>query len=72
MTKMLEKAVARVKQLPEDQQNAIAALILEEIEDEARWDAAFARSPDILTRLAAEAEEEDRKGLTEDLDPDTL
>ena len=72
MTEMLEKAVAQVKQLPEEQQDAIAALILEEIEDEARWDAAFARSPDTLARLAAEAEEEDRKGLTKELDPDTL
>ncbi len=72
MTEMLEKAVAQVKQLPEDQQDAIATLILEEIEDEARWDAAFARSHDLLAQLAAEAEEEDRKGLTKELDPDRL
>ena len=72
MTDMLEKAIAQAKQLPEDQQDTIAALILEEIEDEARWDAAFARSHDVLERLAAEAEEEDRRGLTEELDPDTL
>ena len=72
MTEMLEKAVARVKQLSEEQQDAIAALILEEIEDEARWDAAFARSHDTLARLAAEADEEDRKGLTKELDPEKL
>ncbi len=72
MTEMLEKAIARARQLPEDQQDTIAALILEEIEDDARWDAAFVGSHDVLERLAAEAEEEDRKGLTEELDPDTL
>jgi len=72
MTGKLEKAIAQVKQLPEEQQNAIAAIILEEIEDEARWDAAFARSHDVLARLAAEAEEEDRRGQTRDLDPDAL
>jgi len=72
MTGMLEKAIAQVKQLPEEQQNAIAAIILEEIEDEARWDAAFSRSHDVLDRLAAEAEEEDRRGQTRDLDPDVL
>ena len=72
MTEMLEKAVAKIKELPAEQQDAIAALILEEIEDEARWDAAFARSPGLLDRLAAEAEEEDRKGLTKELDPDVL
>ena len=72
MTDLLEKAVAQAKQLPEQQQDAIATLILEEIEDEARWDAAFARSPDVLERLAAEADEEDRLGRTEELDPDAL
>jgi hypothetical protein len=72
MTYLLEKAVAQAKQLPKEQQDAIAALILAEIEDEARWDAAFARSHDVLERLAAEAEEEDRQGITEELDPDAL
>lgn len=72
MTDLLEKAVAQVKQLSKDQQDAIAALILEELEDEARWNVAFAASHDVLERLAAEADEEDRKGLTEELDPDAL
>ena len=72
MTEMLEKAIARARQLPEDQQDTIAALILEEIEDEARWDDAFERSHGVLERLTTEAEEEDRKGLTEELDPDAL
>lgn len=72
MTKLLEKALLRAKQLPDEQQDAIAALILEEIEDEARWDEAFSRSLDVLERLAAEADEEDRAGLTEELDPDSL
>lgn len=56
MTHMLEKAFERAKGLPEDQQDTIAALILDEIEDEARWDAAFAASPDLLEKLAREAE----------------
>lgn len=38
--------------------------------DEARWAASFAKSPDVLERLAAEAEQEDRAGLTEAFDPD--
>jgi hypothetical protein len=72
MTHMLEKAFERAKGLPEDQQDAIAALILEEIEDEARWDAAFAASPNLLEKLAQEAEEEDKQGLTQELNPDEL
>ena len=72
MSELFDRAVARVRQLPTEQQNAIAALILDEIEDDARWDAAFADSPGALEQLAAQADEEDRKGLTEVLDPDML
>lgn len=72
MTRLLEKAITRAQQLSEEEQDAIATLILEEIEDEAKWDAVFARSHDVLERLAAEAEEEERNGRTEELDPDKL
>ncbi|MCH8277035.1 MAG: hypothetical protein IIA50_05805 [Bacteroidetes bacterium] len=72
MTDKLEEAVAQAMRLPVEQQDAIAALILEEIEDEARWDSTFSSSPDVLERLASEADEEDRQGLTQNLDTDTL
>ena len=68
----LGQAIARARELPDAQQDAIAALVLEEIADEARWDTAFARSPGVLERLAAEAEEEDRGGLTREMNPDAL
>ncbi|MBD2410624.1 hypothetical protein FACHB389_17570 [Nostoc calcicola FACHB-389] len=70
MTKLLEQAIARVKQLPETEQDAIAALILEELEDEARWDKAFAQSHDVLAELAAAALAEDQAGKTQELDPE--
>ena len=72
MTKLLEEAISRVAKCTEDQQDSIAALILEEVEDEARWDEAFARSHDMLAKLADEALAEDRAGNTQELDPDTL
>ena len=72
MSDLLDKAVARAKHLPADQQDVLAALILEEIKDEKRWDEALASSPDALERLAAEAEVEDRRGLDEALDPNIL
>lgn len=55
MTELLKSAIAKLQTLPESEQNAIASAILEEIEDEQRWDAAFARSPDVLAKLAATA-----------------
>ena len=72
MTKLLEQAIARVMQLPETEQDAIAAFILEELEDEARWDRAFSQSQDMLAKLAAEALAEDRADKTQELDPETL
>ena len=72
MSELFDRAIAQARQLPADRQNAIAALILDEIEDDARWDAAFANSPDALEQLAVQADEEDLKGLTELLDPDRL
>ncbi len=72
MTELLEQAIARLKTLSTDKQDAIATLILEEIEDEGRWDESFARSPDLLAKLAAEAVVEYRAGKTQELDPDIL
>lgn len=42
MTELLERAVKKVRALPDGGQDTIATLILEELEDEARWDKTFA------------------------------
>jgi hypothetical protein len=72
MTEQLDQVIARLKALPTDKQDAIATLILEELEDDQRWDELFARSPDLLAKLAAEAMTEYRAGKTQELDPETL
>lgn len=72
MTELLEKAIERMKKLEASEQDAIAAQILEELEDEEKWDTTFAQSQDILAKLAIEAMEEDQAGNTEALDPDKL
>ncbi len=41
-------------------------------EEEQRWDNSFARSPDLLAKLVAEAMAEYRAGKTQELDPETL
>lgn len=60
MTELLNQAVRAAELLPEREQDAIAALILGEIEDERRWTELFSRSPDVLEELAREALAEDR------------
>ena len=47
MTQLLEKALHEVSKLPPEKQEAIASVILEELEDDRRWDEAFAASQDI-------------------------
>jgi hypothetical protein len=72
MTELLEVAIAKLKTLSTHQQDAIATLILEELEEERRWDESFARSPDLLAKLAAEAMAEFHAGKTQELDPEAL
>ena len=46
MTELLDRAIAKLKTLSTSEQDALASMILEELEDDMRWDKAFSRSPD--------------------------
>lgn len=61
-TKLLEEAFAEATKLPEREQDALAAMILEELASERRWEKAFAGSSDVLAQLADEALAEPRAG----------
>jgi hypothetical protein len=63
-TPMLEQAIRAAKALPEGDQDALAAAMLEWIEDERRWAESFARSHDVLEELAREALAEHHAGRT--------
>ena len=58
MSRLLEQALNEVHKLSEEEQDAIGALILEELADERRWQESFARSQDQLARLAEKARED--------------
>ena len=72
MTELLKKAFEKASRLPQDEQDRFGAWMLEELDSNERWDELFARSPELLEKLAAEAIAEDDAGLTEPLDPDNL
>ncbi|MBD2485284.1 hypothetical protein [Planktothrix sp. FACHB-1365] len=72
MTELLERAIAQLKVLSPSEQDAIATLILQEVEAQMRWDSAFAQSPDAMAKLAANAMAEYHSGQTQELDPETL
>ena len=62
MTRLLESAIEEARKLPEPDQDAIASLIFEQIADDRAWDEKFARSQNLLTRLAAKAQEDVEAG----------
>ncbi|MFN8625585.1 MAG: hypothetical protein U0587_06320 [Candidatus Binatia bacterium] len=72
MTQLLDKAFAEAAKLPEDEQDALARAVLDELAGERRWDELFSQSQDVLGDLAAEARAEYRAGRSQKLDPDKL
>ena len=71
MNAIVTQAIAALHKLPEAEQEAIARELLERIEADTRWDRLFAdpRSEALLSRLAAEANEEIMRGEVFDYDP---
>lgn len=72
MTKLLEKAISELSKLSDDQQDSMAQWILDELEDEQRWDTAFENSLPQLEQLAQKALQDYKAGRTQDLNPDDL
>jgi len=64
MTDLLEKALSEVAKLSPAEQDAVAAILLEELASEQRWAESFAKSQDVLEKLAEEVLVEHRAGLT--------
>lgn len=67
MTQLLEKALSQVAKLRPSEQDAVAAILLEELASEQRWVDLFAKSQDVLQRLAEEASIEHRDGKSRPL-----
>ncbi|NKC12820.1 MAG: hypothetical protein GKR94_11650 [Gammaproteobacteria bacterium] len=56
MTKLLDQAIDAAQRIPESSQDCVGQFMLDLIQDEARWDAAFSdpRSEKLLEAQAAE------------------
>jgi len=67
MTELLQKAFDEASKLSADEQDALAAVLLAQLQGEARWDEALEESQDALSMLAREALSEYRAGKTEPL-----
>ena len=67
MTKLLERAMEQVSKLPASDQDAVAAIVLEELASEQRWSESFAKSQGALAKLAEQALAEYDAGRTKPL-----
>jgi hypothetical protein len=72
MTKTLEQAIERLRQMSEDRQDALAKLLLHEMEEDEQWQQSTAKHADGVQGLIQDVLEADRRGECEPLDPDNL
>jgi hypothetical protein len=69
MTTLLQRAVAEVEKLPPEDQDAIAARLIAEVDDERQWDTRFASTTDDQwDRLVAEVRRDVAEGGTLPID----
>jgi hypothetical protein len=68
MTELLEKAFAEASKLPQEAQDMLAKMLLDDLAAEEKWDETFARSQDKLAQLADEALAEYQDGETKKLE----
>lgn len=72
MTPLLKKVLDEVYKLRPEEQDAIAAVILEELEDERQWQEAFAESQDKLVQLARKVRADIKAGRIKSMGIDEL
>ena len=68
MTQALSAAVASAAKLPDEEQNVLAAIMLQEMESEQRWSALFSGSQNLLEQMASEAIQDFQAGRVQPID----
>jgi hypothetical protein len=72
MTKALQQAIERLQLAPAERQDALASLLLQELDEDERWVESTAGNFDNLRGLVDEVVAADRRGECEPLDPDRV
>jgi hypothetical protein len=72
MTKALERAIERLKLMPEDRQDSLAQLLMHEIDEDERWRASTEQHADKLAGFVEEILDSERRGECEPLRPNSL
>lgn len=72
MSPIIDTAIDRLRQMPDDRQEMLARFMLHEIEEDEKWLRTTAENVDKLRSLAEEVSSSDDRGECETLDPDQL
>jgi hypothetical protein len=72
MSTILDRAIERLRQIPEDRQDELARLLLHEIDEDERWMRSTEAHANKLQGLVDQVLEADDRGECEPLDPDQL
>jgi hypothetical protein len=72
MSTIVDHAIERLRQIPEDRQDLLARLVLHEIDEDEKWMRSTASNSDKLQGLVERILEADDRGECEPLDPDQL
>lgn len=72
MTQLLKQAMERVQKLSDEEQDMIAAIIIQELEDDLVWEQAFADSQDKLAKWEAKVEADILAGRSRQMGWDEL
>jgi hypothetical protein len=72
MTNLLQEAIDRLRQIPDDRQDSLAKLLLHEIDEDERWEKSTADHRDKLRGLVADILAADARGECEPQDPKQL
>ena len=72
MIRLLEDAIAKLRQLPEGEQEAVARFVLHELEEDGEWRRASEIHSEALSAIVSEVIAEDDRGECPNLDPDRM
>lgn len=72
MTQQLDAVIEKIRTLPDDEQDMLATILQDELEDTERWRQRFASTQPQLSRLAAKVRADITAGRTEPVDPADL
>lgn len=72
MIKSLEEAIARIRKLPETEQDLMARFVLHELDEDDAWRRSGEAKHEPLERLVAEVMAEDARGECPELDVSDL